>query len=150
MARPGRVLVAEDDDDDVVLLQRAFAKAGVNAQVDYVADGQKVIDYLLAKPPYQNQVGARLPDVLLLDLKMPRVSGFDVLQWLAEHPAYRPGQVVVLSASEIPEDIKRANTLHADHYLVKPHEPAELILMVKLLEPYWQDRGAREESSAAA
>jgi CheY-like chemotaxis protein len=138
MAKLGRVLVAEDDFLDVLLLQRAFAKAKSAAQLDFVNNGQGVIDYLRGEPPYQHRANLAPPDLLILDLRMPVLDGFDVLAWLDHHPHLRPAQVVVLSSSGFPQDIQRVSALHADHYLVKPTDPAELVLMVKLLEPFWQ------------
>src|SRR5690242_17238110 len=97
------VLVADDDENDVLLLRRSFQKAGFSHTIVHVKDGQEVIDYLAAvavnaKPP---------PSRLMLDLKMPRLDGFDVLEWLRNRPERLPMPVVVFSSSGLPKDEER-------------------------------------------
>src|SRR6266481_1426805 len=110
------VLVADDDENDVLLLRRAFQKAGLSHTIVHVKDGEEVINYLAA-------VGANAkpsPNLLLLDLNMPRLDGFDVLEWLRNRPERLPVPVVVLSSSVLPKDKEKAETLGAHEYLVKP------------------------------
>ncbi len=121
------VLVAEDDSDDAFFLKRAFFKAGIDAPVHLVRDGQEVIDYLSGVPPYDDREAYPLPGLLLLDLKMPRVTGFEVLQWLQEHPSLRRIPVVVLSGSGRPVDVERAYSLGANYYAIKPQDVDQLL-----------------------
>src|SRR6185436_18985237 len=98
-----KVLVAEDDPSDAFLLQRAFAASGVPAVLHFVRDGQEAIDYLGGEANYANREAHPLPDLLLLDLKMPRLNGFDVLAWLRQQPGLRRLPVTVLTSSDQPQ-----------------------------------------------
>ena len=84
-----RVLIAEDDPGDVFLLQRAFSTAGVSASLHFVRDGQEAIDYLGGEASFADRTAYPLPELMLLDLKMPRLNGFDVLEWLRKQPGLR-------------------------------------------------------------
>jgi CheY-like chemotaxis protein len=137
MDTPLRILVAEDKWVDVLLLRRAFAKAGVNPPIYFAQDGQQVMDYLLGNPPFDNPVEFPLPNLLLLDLKLPRVSGFEVLEWLRSYQGLSRLLVVVFSASGGAEDVTRAYELGANAYIIKPHEPEELVRIVERLQRYW-------------
>jgi CheY-like chemotaxis protein len=137
MDTPLRILVAEDDAADALLLKRAFAKARVNLPIYFARDGQQVMDYLLGNPPFDNPVEFPLPNLLLLDLKLPRVSGFAVLEWLRNYPGLNHLLVVVFSASRSSEDVTRAYALGANAYIMKPHEPEELVRIVERLQNYW-------------
>src|ERR1051326_8590666 len=86
-----RVLIAEDDPSDVFLLKRAFALAQIPATLHFVRDGQEAIDYLEGEAAYNDRTAYPLPDLMLLDLKMPKLNGFDVLSWLRR----RPGQKAI-------------------------------------------------------
>ena len=126
------ILVAEDLDGDVEILKRAFSKAGGDARLHFVRDGQEAIEYLRRDP--NTHV---LPAMLLLDLKMPRVSGFEVLEWLRKHPGLHRLVVVIFTSSDVPEDINRAYDLGANSYLVKPVEFVGLVETAKHLRDYW-------------
>src|ERR1043166_3670074 len=108
MDTPLSILVAEDELNDVLFLQRAFAQAGVRAPVYFAKDGQEVMDYLQGNPPFDNPVEFPLPNLLLLDLKLPHVSGFQVLEWLRQQPRLKRLLVVVFSISGDPRDMSRA------------------------------------------
>lgn len=149
METPLRILVAEDELGDVLLLQRAFAKAGVSAPVYFARDGQEVMDYLQGKPPFENPVEHPLPNLLLLDLKLPRINGFEVLQWLRAQPSLRSLVVVVFSASNGPDNVNRAFALGANSYAVKPQDPDELIGVVKRLQNHWLGINASPDSARA-
>ncbi len=138
MNTPLRILVAEDELGDALLLQRAFQKARVNAPIYFARDGQQVLDYLQGKPPFENPVEYPLPSLLLLDLSLPRVSGFEILEWLREQPGLKHLLVVVLSASERPQDISQAYALGANSYVFKPQDPDELVQIVAGLQNYWR------------
>ncbi len=132
-----KVLIAEDDPGDVFLLQRAFNVSGVPATLHFVRDGQEAIDYLGGQAAYADRDAHPLPDLLLLDLKMPRLNGFDVLSWLRQQPGLRRLLVTVLTSSDHPEDINRAYDLGANSYLVKPHGSQELSDLVLRVQRYW-------------
>jgi CheY-like chemotaxis protein len=137
MFTPLKILVAEDDLGDVLLLKRAFTKAKLRADVYFVRDGQDVIDYLQGQPPFNEPLECPRPTLLLLDLKMPRVDGFEVLAWIRSQPGFSQLPVVVFSSSPETEDIRHACSLGALSYLVKPNDPNELVHVVERLQEYW-------------
>ncbi len=132
-----RVLIAEDDAGDVFLLQRAFAAAQVPASLHFVRDGQEAIDYLEGESEFGDRKTYPLPDLMLLDLKMPRLNGFDVLSWVRQQPGLKRLLVTILTSSDQPQDINRAYDLGANSYLLKPHSSNELSELVKRVEKYW-------------
>jgi CheY-like chemotaxis protein len=127
------ILVAEDDSSDALLLRRALAKAGVNVPIHFVPDGQAAMDYFRSFSPSRERAGAGLPAVLLLDLRMPRVNGFELLEWMRAQPALRSVPVIVLSGLERRGDRELARALGADGYVVKPQEPRELLSLAQEL-----------------
>src|SRR6267378_2899334 len=131
-----RILIAEDDPTDIFLLQRAFAVAEVPAILHVVRDGQEAIDYLEGEASYADRQAHPLPDLLLLDLKMPKLNGFDVLSWLKRQPGLKRLLVTVLTSSDQPQDINRAYDLGANSYLLKPHSTNDLAEVVKRLQRY--------------
>jgi CheY-like chemotaxis protein len=115
------VLYAEDEESDVIILKRAFQKANVLCRLAIVKDGHEAIQYLSGAGPYGDRHEHPLPALMLLDLKMPRMSGFDVLSWIAERPNLRSIPVVVLSSSSSEVDIRKAREMGAQDYFVKPN-----------------------------
>jgi len=105
-----RVLIVDDCADDRFLFARALRLSGLNGSIVEIEDGEKAIEYLQTEPP---------PDFVLLDLKMPLVSGFEVLEWVRGQPALKKVPIVVLSSSPIPQDIEMAKKLGAREYIVK-------------------------------
>jgi CheY-like chemotaxis protein len=125
----------EDNPDDALLIRRAFKKAGL-APPAHVADGEAAVAYLTravtCPPP-----NGTLPGLVLLDLKLPRKSGLEVLAWLHAHDALRRLPVVVLTSSREAPDVRRAYDLGANSYLVKPVGFEELLQLVETLGLYW-------------
>lgn len=137
METPIVILVAEDDPNDIMLLRRAFYKAGVDVPIRFVRDGQEVLDYLAGSPPFEDPVDNPVPTLLLLDLKMPRLNGFEVMEWLRKQAFLHRLPVVIFSASSEPEDRRRAYSLGAGSYVVKPQDPEQFMEVVRLLKQYW-------------
>jgi CheY-like chemotaxis protein len=131
------ILVAEDLPDDVVLLKHAFTKAGVHAPLYFVTDGQEAVEYLKGDHRYSDRATYPLPALLLLDLNMPRLSGFDVLKWVRNQSGLCRLPVVVFTSSEQPRDVNRAYELGANSYLVKPPALATLQQIAQHLGNYW-------------
>lgn len=137
MRQTEHILVAEDDATDAFFLQRAFNRAGIPVQLHFVRDGQEAIDYLEGKGAFAERSRHPLPDLLLLDLNMPRLNGFDVLAWIRRQPTLSQLEVVIFSSSGEPKDMNRAYGLGATAYLVKPHSVEELNELVGRLKQQW-------------
>jgi CheY-like chemotaxis protein len=131
------ILIAEDDSNDAFLLQRILKKVGILNPVQIVEDGEKAINYLRGEGKYSDRTVYPFPGVIITDLKMPKVDGFEVLKWLKSHPECGVIPVVVLSASAIESDIVRAYQLHANCYLQKPATQEEFTRMLQLLFDFW-------------
>src|SRR5437016_12071300 len=137
MDRTRHVLVADDDRNDFLLVQLAFQRAGLPVHLGHVLDGQQAVDYLTAKHKFQHRAGEPLPDLLLLDLKMPLMDGFDVLAYVRKESSLKKLPVVVLSASQIEEDIRKALHLGADQFLTKPADFSALVDLMKGVFARW-------------
>jgi CheY-like chemotaxis protein len=131
MPKDGIILLAEDDENDAMLFLRAIKKAGILNGIVHVKDGEEAINYL--KSTCQD---SPLPSVFITDLKMPKVSGFDVLLWIRQHIDPVPFPIIVLSGSSQEEDKARALELGAGAYWVKPAEHSELVQLVEQLSEH--------------
>jgi CheY-like chemotaxis protein len=129
-----KTLVAEDDANDSLRLQHAFKTAGVNATIHFVSDGLEVIDYLRGKQLFEKVASSTLPGLLLLDLGMPRLSGFGVLEWLRRHPHLRPTNVVAFGSADKADERNHALALGVDLYLIKPSDTPALTSLIKALQ----------------
>lgn len=125
------ILVAEDEETDIMLLQMAWKRAGLSNPLVITHDGQEMIDYLNGEPPFSDRAQHPMPVLLLLDLKMPRMNGFDVLAWLAKRPVFKNLPTVVLSSSCYPADIQNAKKMGAREYFVKPPNFHDLIKVLQ-------------------
>ena len=143
------VLLVEDDPDDVLLTQIAFERARLANPLGVVRDGEEAIAYLSGAKQYADRNKFPLPILLLLDLKMPRVNGFQVLEWLAKHPELHSIPVAIMTSSENDPDIKRAFELGAHSYLAKPPDAMALLNLVKRLHAYWMILNERPVYDAA-
>ena len=133
---PFHILLVEDDSNDAVLLQRAFRRANVQCHVNVVTDGDEAIKYLSTNEPYADRQKFPFPSLVLLDLKLPRTPGLEVLAWLRRQaPALRDLPVIVLTSSRQTADIDQAYSLGAHSYMAKPEGNFEgLAEMVKGLD----------------
>ncbi len=130
----GPILLVEDNADDVFFMKRALRAAGVAEELDVVTDGQSAVEYLegLGEPETE-----RAPCLVLLDLKLPRRSGLEVLQWI-RHESQVPWVVVlILTTSREPSDIQTAYRLGANAYLVKPAAVEQLTEIVRGIKAFW-------------
>lgn len=131
------MLIMEDDENDVLLLKRAFKKLNFEYPMYRVRDGEEGIDYLRGQGRFSNREEFPYPSVILMDLKMPKKSGFEVLKWIKEHPFCKMTPVIVFSSSAQDDDIKRAYELGAGSYFLKPHDFTELLELLTLFRHYW-------------
>ena len=129
--------MADDDENDVFLMERAFKRARVANPVLRVKDGEDAIAYLRGDQSYANRKDFPLPVLLLLDLKMPRRNGFEVIAWIRQQTGLKRLPVIILTSSREDRDINRAHELGANTYLTKPVNFEGLVEMVKTLHLYW-------------
>jgi CheY-like chemotaxis protein len=130
-------LVAEDDENDVFFLQRAFQQAKIENPLHVVRDGQEAIDYLSGAGDFSDRKLHPLPYLFILDLKMPRKTGLDVLAWLQEQPELRCIPVVVLSSSAQVRDIDKAYELGVNAFIVKPANLEKRVKLAKAIGTFW-------------
>jgi CheY-like chemotaxis protein len=125
MKPPLTVLLAEDNEDDLFLSKRVLDKAGIGP-ILHVENGKEARDYLAGQGPYQDRSRFPLPDVVLLDLKMPLWTGHEVLEWLRSQPQFRELKVYVLTSSDEERDRNRVEKAGIQGYFVKPLAAAHL------------------------
>jgi CheY-like chemotaxis protein len=131
------ILYVEDDESDTFLFQRAFAATGISPRLVVVPTGKTAIDYLSGSGAYTNRIQHPIPQLVLLDLKMPGISGIDVLKWIRRTPTVSTLVVVMLTSSNQDADIHRAYVQGANGYLVKPSNIEDMIVMAKAVNDYW-------------
>jgi CheY-like chemotaxis protein len=132
------ILLVEDDAADSTLIRRAFEKAEFDAKLVRAKDGDDAVSYLDGAGHYHNREEHPLPSLVLLDIKLPRRSGFEVLSWIRRDPRpLRRLPVVMLTSSRHSVDINRAYELGANAYMVKPDTSAELLELVQAVKKFW-------------
>ena len=131
------VLYVEDEETDRFLVQRAFVKEGLGPSLRMVNDGQAAIDYLSGAGAYGERESYPLPAVVLLDLNLPEVHGFEVLKWIRAHPSHRNLPVVVFTSSARNEDRDQARELGANQFIQKPGSPPLLQEVARKLYEGW-------------
>ena len=136
MITTNSILLVEDEPNDVFFFRRAMHKAGITHRVQVARDGQEAIDYLNGANGFADRTAFPLPDLILLDLKLPFVMGLDVLKWIRQQSDLAP-IVVILSSSQESPDIAAAYRLGANGYLVKPAEVSQLDAMVRAINDFW-------------
>ena len=147
-SEPFTVLVVEDNPEEVLLLKRACQQAGSNIVVQFVGNGEEAIEYLSGGDRFADRSEYPEPDLVLMDLKMPRKGGFEVLEWFRnlEEGALVP--VIVLTSSSREADVQRAYSLGANTYFIKPSSFDEFREMLQILYAYWS-RARRPKTTAA-
>ena len=131
------ILLIEDDPVDAAILKRELSKANGTAEVQHLADGEVAVQYLCGRGKYADRRLFPLPELILLDLKLPKVDGFQVLEAIGGREELARLPVVVLSSSKHPPDVNRAYDLGANSYIVKPSSAAEVADMAQSLTRYW-------------
>jgi CheY-like chemotaxis protein len=131
------ILLVDDNDDDAFFIEKAFKTAGAPAHIFRCIDGREAQNYLEGRAPFTNRAFYPLPDLVLLDLKIPHLNGLEVLKWTREHPELRPLIVVMLTSSAQQRDIDAAYALQANCFLTKPGSIAETVEMAKTIAACW-------------
>jgi len=128
---PLNVLLVEDLEDDRFFFQHAFERAGVNARLFIAKDGVEALDYLQNKDHFADAHQFPRPDIIFLDLKMPRRNGFEVLQWMQERSLLAAIKVIILSGSDEPTDMELCRKLGAADYIIKPIDTKRIEQLLK-------------------
>jgi CheY-like chemotaxis protein len=144
MSETAVILLVEDRDDDIVLAEKALKRAFVTNPLRVVKDGSEAISYLSGQGRYSSRIEYPLPSLILLDLKLPGLDGFEVLKWIREQPQTRTIPVVVLTSSDQIRDVNRAYALGANSFLVKPLDFEQYIGLGKFLREHWIKSGASQ------
>lgn len=128
------ILLVEDDSDDVLLIGLALKEAGIQNPLVVLPDGVEAVDYLKGDGKYANR---SLPSLILLDLHMPRMNGFEVLKWLRQTPTLKHVPVIVLTSSAMLTEVRTAYELGANSCLVKSSNPLQLNQAIKDMAVFW-------------
>lgn len=131
------LLLVEDNDQDILIMKRVLRHAGVRNPLHIVKDGDKAIDYLSANGRFADRSRYPLPAIVFLDLKLPLMSGHEVLTWIRQREGFNSIVVVVLTGSDDPTDLRRAHRLGANSYLVKPPTSDQLLEMARAFNWHW-------------
>jgi len=137
---PLRVLHVEDDPNDVFLIGRAFRKATPEVVLVAVSDGRQAQAYLSGSEPFGDRMQHPLPDIVLLDLKLPKMTGLELLEWMKGEASLKEIPVFILSSSSEPSDVKRAHALGVNGYLSKQGTPKALAEMAQGLRAFASGR----------
>jgi len=144
------VLLVEDDLNDIFLVKRAFKKARLQNPLNVVTDGQEAIHYLRGLGKYADRETYPLPTLIVMDIKMPRKTGFEVLEWVkGQGRPLRRIPIVIVSSSDNPSDINQAYELGANAYMVKPMDFRAVEHLFQSITQYWGLECAKPELEAA-
>jgi len=131
------ILFAEDSEDDAMLTMRALKKSGLNNKLHHVKDGAEALDFMYCRGVYASRNIQEHPKLILLDLKMPKVSGMEVLEKIKSDPDIKSIPVVILTSSQEDPDIKKCYDLGANSYIVKPVDSDKFFQSIKEVGLYW-------------
>jgi two-component system response regulator len=137
MSSQRTILLVEDNPDDVDLTRRAFQRAGVTQPLEVVEDGVEALDYLFARGAYSGRAGQPLPALVLMDLKLPRLDGHEVLRQIRANTLTRFLPVVVLTSSDEQRDLVESYSQGCNSYVRKPVSYTEFVEAVRQLGLYW-------------
>jgi CheY-like chemotaxis protein len=133
------ILHVEDEQADLELVQFAFKRAGITIPLQSVTDGQAAMDYLSGTGPFADRENYPLPCLILLDLKLPKVTGLEVLAWLRQQPQHKHTVVIVFSSSAHPGDVESAYGLGANSFVQKPSSLPANLSLAQALKAWWLD-----------
>ncbi len=134
---PQTILLVEDNADDILLIQRAFRKTEITDSVQVVTDGEQAMAYLSGEGIYSDRSHYPMPRLIVMDLKMPRMTGLELLRWMNSVQVLQPIPKIILSSSRLDSDVAAAYDLGANTYFAKPNAFEDLLLLVKSIHDYW-------------
>ncbi len=129
-----RILLVEDNPGDIRLTQEALKESHIEITLDVVSDGEQAVDFLMQRNKYVDSVR---PNIILLDLNLPKKNGIEVLKEIKAHDLLKRIPVIVLTTSDAEHDISKAYDLHANCYILKPVDFDDFANVIKLIETYW-------------
>jgi len=136
---PPTLLIVEDNEDDIFFMERIFKQMGARCDLRFVRDGVEAVEYLSGKGQFEDRVQNPLPTIILMDLKMPRMNGFEVLEWMQKQPEIKLIPTIVVTSSTMQEDVTRAYRSGANAVMNKPVDKDSLLQMLKTFHLYWTD-----------
>src|SRR5262245_58099319 len=139
MKPPHAILLVEDNAADVKITQRALRESGVPVDLIVVRDGQEAVDYLLRQGTHADLATWRSPDLILLDINLPRMNGREVLERVRATPGLRTVPVVVLTTSSRQEDVQQMYAAGANTYIEKPQDFGRFVQVLQTIHRYWLD-----------
>jgi len=139
------VLLVEDDLNDIFLVKRAFKRAQVTNPLQVVTDGAEAIQYLQGKGKYSDRRTYPLPKLIVMDIRMPRKTGFEVLEWVKNDGQLKRIPVIIVSSSDSPQEINRAYELGANAYMIKPMDFKSVENLFQSITHYWGLECAKPE-----
>jgi CheY-like chemotaxis protein len=131
------ILLVEDNEDDIVIIQRVFKRLKLTNPLFIVRDGKEAMDFLLNKGAYSNINDAPKPGLILLDINMPRMNGFEVLENMKKQEALKAIPVIMLTVSEREEDIVESFKNGAVSYITKPMDFEQFVKVIEQFDIYW-------------
>ena len=134
MDKPVHILLVEDNEDDIIILKEVLTKHNIGQDLSTVRDGDEALDYIFKRGIY---TGVTTPDLVLLDLNLPRKNGMEVLKEVRNNVAYKYLPIIVLSTSSSPDDITESYQKHANCFITKPSDITSLDNMVQELKSFW-------------
>ncbi len=131
------ILLVEDNEDHAEIVMRSFKADDAEIYIHHVSDGESALDYLLRRGQYSDPENSPRPGLVLLDLRLPKVDGLEVLKEIKQSPELRAIPVVILTSSQIGNDVKMACDYHVNSYVVKPLEYSKFTDLMRDLRSYW-------------
>jgi CheY-like chemotaxis protein len=133
------LLIVEDNEDDIFFVERIFKQIGARCELRFARDGIEAIEYLSGHGGFKDRAKYPMPTIILMDLKMPRRNGFEVLEWMHNQPEIKLIPTIVVTSSTLQEDVTRAYRLGANAVMNKPVDKDSLLQMLKSFHIYWTD-----------
>ena len=133
------LLIVEDNEDDIFFVERIFKQIGARCELRFARDGMEAIAYLGGEGAFKDRAKYPMPTIILMDLKMPRRNGFEVLEWMHNQPEIKLIPTIVVTSSTLQEDVTRAYRLGANAVMNKPVDKDSLLQMLKSFHIYWTD-----------
>lgn len=135
--KPINILIAEDNEDDIIITQRAFRDSRLQNNIQIVRDGQAALDVIFGRAPYEDRTKNPFPQLLLLDINMPKKNGFDVLHEIQTHPECQSIRVVMLTSSADDDDVAKSYQTGACAYIRKPVDFDDFLKVVEHINLFW-------------